>query len=223
MRTDGVSLCILRKKNGMKTQAHRRKRKRSESATERRQRTYRDIAELSADELQAKGPCVLIDPNRRDILFAMHESSTPENPLVYRYTSMSRRRQSGIKAARRRRARELANAPLVQAALVTVSTTTFMSTSRGTYEAYLIARSAATPTLDEFYGQELFRKLRFRCFLRKKQHEDRLVNDLRAKFGNAVQYSYSEMQQLGITNFTHLHHVSGFAIFCNRKVLIFSC
>ena len=103
-------------------------------------RTYHDIAELSADELQAKGPCVLIDPNRRDILFAMHESSTPENPRVYRYTSMSRRRQSGTKAARRRRAREVGHDPLVQAALVTLSTTTFMSTSRGNMDDGVITR-----------------------------------------------------------------------------------
>jgi len=34
--------------------------------------------------------------------------------------------------------------------------------------------------------------------------------------------SYSEMQQLEITNFIHLHHVSGFATFYNAKVLIFS-
>ena len=151
MQRDGVSLCVQRKKNGMKTEAHRQKRKWGESASERRERTYRDIAELSADELQAKGPCVLIDPNRRDILFAMHESSTPENPLLYRYTSMSRRRQSGTKAARRRRVCEVGNDPQVQAALVTLSTTTFMSTSRGTYESYLLARSAATAMLDEFY------------------------------------------------------------------------
>src|SRR5436190_19707690 len=116
----------------------------------------------------------------------MHESSTPENPRVYRYTSMSRRRQSGTKAARRRRAREVGNDPLVQAALVTLSATTFMSTSRGTYESYLLARSVVTPTLDEFYGREIFRKLHFRCFLLRKQHEDRLVNELRHKFGNAV-------------------------------------
>ena len=101
MQMDGVSLCVLWKKNEMKTRARGRKRKRGESASERRERTYRDIAELSADELQAKGPCVLVDPNRRDILFVMHESSTPENPCVYRYTSMLRRRQSGTKAARR--------------------------------------------------------------------------------------------------------------------------
>src|SRR5436190_16164172 len=116
----------------------------------------------------------------------MHESSTPENPCVYRYTSMSRRRQSGTKAARRRRVCEVGNDPQVQAALVTLSTTTFMSTSRGTYESYLLARSAATPMLDEFYGREIFRKLRFRCFLRKKQYEDHLVNGLCTKFVNAI-------------------------------------
>jgi hypothetical protein len=161
---DGVSLCVLRTKNGIKTQACGRKRKRCESASERRERTYRDIvAELSADELQAKGPRVLVDPNRRDVLFAMYESSTPENPLHYRYTSMSRRRQSGNKVARRRRAREVGNDPLVlQAALVTLSAMTFMSTSRYAYESYLLARSAATPTLDEFYGREIFRKFLFR-------------------------------------------------------------
>jgi len=80
----------------------------------------------------------------------------------------------------------LVNDPQVQVALVTLSATTFMSKSRGIYESYLLARSAAAPTLDEIYGREIFRKLRFRCFLRTKQHEDRLVNDLRAKFWNAV-------------------------------------
>jgi hypothetical protein len=186
MQTDGVALCVLRTKNGIRTQSHARKRKRGESASEKRERIYRDIAELPADELPPKESCVLIDPNRRDILFAMHESSTPENPRLYRYTSMSRRRYSGTKAARRRQEREVANDPLVRAALVTLSETTYMSTSRGTYEAYLLARSAATPTLDEFYSREIFRKLRWRCFMRRKQHEDRLVNALRTKFENAV-------------------------------------
>jgi hypothetical protein len=91
----------------------------------------------------------------------MHESSTPENPCIYRYTSMSRRRQSGTKAARRRRAREVSHDPLVRATLVTLTATTFMSTSRGTYEAYLLTRSAATPTLDEFTGREIFQRLHF--------------------------------------------------------------
>ena len=116
----------------------------------------------------------------------MHEHSTAENPRIYRYTSMSRRRNSGKKAARRRRACEVANEPLVGAALVTLSQRTYMSTSRVTYERYLVTRSGVTQTLNEFYGREIFCKLRFRCFMQLKCHEDRLVNDLRRKFGNAV-------------------------------------
>ena len=220
MQTDGVSLCVMWQKNGMKTQAHGRKRKRGESASQRRARTYHDIAELSADELQAKGQCVLIDPNRRDILFAMRESSTPENPLVYRYTSMSRRRHSGTKAARRRRAREVGNDPQVQAALVTLSATTFMSMSRGTYEAYLLARSAVIPMLDEFYGQEIFQKLRFRCFYARNNTQTVLSTTYALNLG--ILSSYLEIQQLRIANFTHLRHVSGFGTFCNTKVLTFS-
>ena len=99
---------------------------------------------------------------------------------------MSRRRNSGKKAARRRRAREVANEPLVGAALVTLSRTRCMSTSRATYETYLVTRSGITQTLNEFYGREIFRKLRFRCFMQLQRHEDRLANNLRQKFGNAV-------------------------------------
>jgi hypothetical protein len=54
MQTYGVSLCVLQKKNGMKTQAHGRKHKQGESSAKRRERMYRNIAELPADEPQAK-------------------------------------------------------------------------------------------------------------------------------------------------------------------------
>ena len=72
------------------------------------------------------------------------------------------------------------------AALVTLSQTTCMSTSRATYETYLVTRSGVTQTLNEFYGREISRKLRFRCFMQLQRHEDRLANDLRRKFRNAV-------------------------------------
>ena len=63
MITDGYLLCILWKHNGARTQPHAQKRKRRESADDRRARTYRFVSEVPADELQSKGPCVLIDPN----------------------------------------------------------------------------------------------------------------------------------------------------------------
>ena len=116
----------------------------------------------------------------------MHEHSTAENPRIYRYTSMSRRRNSGKKAARRRRAREVANEPLVGAALVMLSQMTCMSTSRAMYKTYLVTRSSVTQTLNEFYSREIFCKLRFQCFMQSQRHKDYFVNDLRWKFGNAV-------------------------------------
>jgi hypothetical protein len=75
---------------------------------------------------------------------------------------------------------------VIHAALVMLSTTTFISTSRDIYESYLLVRSIVIFTLDEFYGEKYFEDFQFRCFLRKKQHGDRLVNDLCIKFENAV-------------------------------------
>ena len=122
-------------------------------------------------------------PYHRELL---QQHSTASNPCIYRYTSMSRRRNSGKKAARRRWACEVANEPLVGVALVTLSKTTYMSTSRTTYETYIVTRSGVPRTLNDFYGREIFRKLRFRCFMQLQRHEDRLANNLRRKFGNAA-------------------------------------
>src|SRR5436190_2667164 len=46
MMTDGYSLCVLWKNNGARTQPHARKRKRGESADDRRARTYRNIPKV---------------------------------------------------------------------------------------------------------------------------------------------------------------------------------
>ena len=132
-----------------------------------------------------KGPCVLIDPSRRDILFAMHELSTPENPRVYRYTQTIRRRQSGVKAARQRQAHEVGNDPLVQAALVTLSALTFMSTSRGTYESYLLSRSAATPTQMNFTAEKSFGNFVFDAFCPRNNTKTVSLTTY-TKFGNAI-------------------------------------
>jgi hypothetical protein len=46
-----------------------------------------NITDHTAEELRATtGQCVVIDPNRGDLLFCMHENSTPEEPFVMRYT-----------------------------------------------------------------------------------------------------------------------------------------
>src|SRR5436190_3895926 len=57
----GYSLCVLRKNNEARTQPHARKRKRGESADDRRARTYHRISEVSADELLSKGTSILTE------------------------------------------------------------------------------------------------------------------------------------------------------------------
>ncbi|KAJ2709553.1 hypothetical protein H4R19_004194, partial [Coemansia spiralis] len=40
-----------------------------------------------------RGRCVLIDPGRRDLFFAMHENSTAAKPWLYRYTSSQKNKE----------------------------------------------------------------------------------------------------------------------------------
>jgi len=55
METDGISLCVLRDKNGLlKSGKHAQNRKRGQTAAEERKAKYRHMAELSAEELRAK-------------------------------------------------------------------------------------------------------------------------------------------------------------------------
>src|SRR5436305_5294290 len=87
-RTDGVSLHITRSATGEKTSGGARKRKRGASAEEKHDATFRYLENIPREELlKLTGKCVLVDPNRRDILYAMHELSTPEDPIIFRYTA----------------------------------------------------------------------------------------------------------------------------------------
>ncbi|KAJ2171883.1 hypothetical protein EV180_007462, partial [Coemansia sp. RSA 518] len=55
------------------------------------------IDELSQATLQSMaGRCVLIDPGRRDLLFAMHEDSSIEDKQLYRYTRNQQRKETRV-------------------------------------------------------------------------------------------------------------------------------
>ncbi|KAK9694755.1 hypothetical protein K7432_013284 [Basidiobolus ranarum] len=49
------------------------------------------IEKLSKDEIfKTTDKCVLIDPGCGDLLYCMHETSTPQNKSVFRYTRKQR-------------------------------------------------------------------------------------------------------------------------------------
>ncbi|KAJ1991864.1 hypothetical protein GGI26_003757 [Coemansia sp. RSA 1358] len=84
----------------------------SKSGQRRRRKTgsshdCRYIHQVPKIDLAAtSGKCVLIDPGRRDLLFRMHESNTPENPQTYRYIRNQKAKES--RSTRFRRIRKKA-------------------------------------------------------------------------------------------------------------------
>ncbi|KAI9471953.1 MAG: hypothetical protein EXX96DRAFT_489831 [Benjaminiella poitrasii] len=79
IQTDGVGVTVLKKRR----EDTGRVRTRHKVAVER----ICYINELNHDEQnQVVGRCVSIDPGRRDLLYCVHELSTPNHPISYKYT-----------------------------------------------------------------------------------------------------------------------------------------
>ncbi|ORX45506.1 hypothetical protein DM01DRAFT_1264526, partial [Hesseltinella vesiculosa] len=92
MYTDGVGVTVM--KQSSRTQA---------SGSTRTHSGIRPVDIIYVHELTPQqqdaiaGRCVVMDPGRRDLLFTMHESSTPANKSPYRYTSMQQRKERRTK------------------------------------------------------------------------------------------------------------------------------
>ncbi|KAI9474417.1 hypothetical protein BX667DRAFT_507656 [Coemansia mojavensis] len=108
------------------------------------------IHELLTETLkEIEGRCVLIDPNRRDISYCMHENSTAEDPQLFRYTrnQQSKERQtkrfSNICEKAKTKAVEEAGGWLAEFPSRTLDITEFIE--------HLQARAQESPILREFY------------------------------------------------------------------------
>jgi transposase len=78
IQTDGVGVSIIKKTNDTAYGAT--------VAADTIDVPY--ITTLRAEEHQEiAGRCVTIDPGRRDLLFCVHENSTPQEPHTFRYTN----------------------------------------------------------------------------------------------------------------------------------------
>ncbi len=122
------------------------------------------ITDWSPDQLkESQGRCVLIDPNRRDLLYAMHEDSTPTKPNILKYTWNRQVKEMDTRGHRRLRLR-LDNQlytmqPTLKAALdIHATTQSSKSTNLSTYIAFLQSRSTLTHIhhLDTHYEQLIF-------------------------------------------------------------------
>ncbi|KAK9761510.1 hypothetical protein K7432_018652 [Basidiobolus ranarum] len=80
MYTDGVGVSVLKQNHDTKKGGGGAKSLASE------EEEFKYVEKLGREELLAGvGKCVIIDPGRRDLLYCIHEESTTENKMVYRY------------------------------------------------------------------------------------------------------------------------------------------
>ncbi|KAJ2214407.1 hypothetical protein IW143_003706, partial [Coemansia sp. RSA 520] len=167
----------------------------------KRQRKKTDclyIDELSQEQLRGTvGRCVLVDPGRRDLLFAMHEDSTIQKKQVYRYTKCQQRVET--KQTKYRKILEhvkKVHSVDIAALERTLGAGSCIKPDLDQFKVYLAARAEVAARLTAFYNETmsrqqdgattpkvpLHRKLRLSTYIKRQQADQRLVKQLRTKF-----------------------------------------
>ncbi|KAJ2478368.1 hypothetical protein IWW56_003755 [Coemansia sp. RSA 2131] len=153
------------------------------------------ISELSQATLQnTVGRCVLVDPGRWDLLFAMREDSSIAKKKVYRYTRCQQRVET--KQTKYRKILQQVKTAEVAAAERTLGAGSYIKPNLKLFEEYLRARALVAAKLTWFYNRTMSRqrdsattrevpihwKLRLSGYIKRQQADQRLVKQLRAKF-----------------------------------------
>ncbi|KAJ2423126.1 hypothetical protein IWW41_005062, partial [Coemansia sp. RSA 2522] len=158
------------------------------------------------------GRCVLIDPGRRDLLFAMHEDSSIEKKRLYRYTRNQQRKETRVTRFKRILEKvKKADAEDIAEAERSLGAGSCVKPDLKLFKEYLVARAQVANKLTRFYNETytvhptsthkihkrkpkaevrafpLHRKLRLSAYVNQKQADQRLINKLQKEFGpNAV-------------------------------------
>jgi hypothetical protein len=184
IQTDGVGVTILKKRRDTQARYGARFAVQVENT--------RYINELTPGQHQEiAGECVTIDPGRRDMLFCMHEDSTAQHPIKYRYTKPCQDKHRKTKDYRRI-LRQVKPQAVADAERTLVNSRSL--TVQG-FEQFLHNRSLVTDLLTNHYGETateddtapLHRKLKLSAYIRKQIADQDFIANLRDHFGeNAV-------------------------------------
>ena len=167
--TDGIGVSVMKQKPSIKYGTRRK-------AADDRDEVY--ISSLSPEQHQELlGKCVLVDPNRRDLLFCLHENSTSSWPATYRYTQMQRRKET-----RSHHYRNIEN----RVKPLDVQRAENSLTGLEDFNGYLEKRALVRAKLENFYtrtvtraGHPLHRKLRLGTKICAVKADQRLVKNLK--------------------------------------------
>ncbi len=195
--TDGVGVSVLKQNfdPGKKRGGGGGSSKKKEQAKDDNSVKY--IESLIKEELLADvGKYVLVDLGRRDMLYCMHEDSTAENKMKYRYTRNQRNIQT--KSRKFARLRENLKPEEVATGELSLSECDSASVILDKVIKYLKERAKVSQTLYNYYSNEdippgvraanrpPFRKMKFSGIINRKKAGKCLVRDLRRKFGNSL-------------------------------------
>ncbi|KAG1047429.1 hypothetical protein G6F43_010119 [Rhizopus delemar] len=158
---------------------------------------FQYIEKSGKEELLAgAGKCVLMDPGRQYLLYCMHEKSTVENKMIYRYTS----NQKAIETKSRKFRKLRNNLKRAEVIAVELSLSHFKSSTanKDKFVEYLQERTKVIPFMKAYYLNEdrpvaedqgasgflPFRKMKLSSFINQQQADKRLAKKLRERFGN---------------------------------------
>ncbi|KAJ2130645.1 hypothetical protein IW136_005506, partial [Coemansia sp. RSA 678] len=110
------------------------------------------IDELTQVQLQSTaGRCVLIDPGRRDLLFAMHEDSSIEDKQLYRYTRNQQRKETRV--TRFKKILEKVKPADIAEAERSLGAGSCVKPDLKLFKEYLKARAQVADKLTRFYNE----------------------------------------------------------------------
>ncbi|KAJ1640000.1 hypothetical protein T492DRAFT_832441 [Pavlovales sp. CCMP2436] len=125
---------------------------------------------------------VTVDPNARDLMYALEESLDPKKPTTLRYTSMQRRFESGEKAARIERERLGAKHSFSESN-IGMATVSHRTTDTELLSSYIQVASLARSNTRAAYALETWREMRLRAYSCTQRSEAKLVAAFEFKFG----------------------------------------
>jgi hypothetical protein len=169
--TDGTSVSVYLKH----PDAPRRSTRKSKATLEAEvKRTY---IENNLPALQMATNVVVIDPNKRDLLYCQDSN----HQIGLRYTANQRAKESGARLYRRRR-EELKRANGIDQLESTIPTHKTMDEQ--SFCVYLSVRAALSLHRQPFYDLPIHNKYKWKTFINTQRSESRLIRKMHETYGN---------------------------------------
>ncbi|KND02386.1 uncharacterized protein SPPG_02855 [Spizellomyces punctatus DAOM BR117] len=170
--TDGTSMSVYLKHPDADKYGKRGARKSAKTLEAEVKAVY---VENNLPACRAAENVIVIDPNKRDILYCQDSNGT-----TFRYTANQRCKETGSRRiAKRREAMKAGGIDLIESRIPSHKTMNLMDFTR-----YLLVRRADSDRRKEFYSHPAHTRWKWHAFINRQKSESNLISNLRNKFGN---------------------------------------